>query len=191
MEKIIITCNAEYLSYEFPKRKWYQLFQTDRIALMRLDYAKEDRLRADILLHILENTQEPFLYEFHSMFRNELYEAMLQNYYLLYEAIEHVVLLDMGDELFPELVYKLAANRNYLTIFTKDISKYETVLEKVEQEHGLVGMVFTDCGQIKRYLKTIPDTTGTFAIAGNGSHGGGERDNTEFLNKNIGSLLYH
>ena len=55
MEKIIITCNAEYLSYEFPKRKWYQLFQPDRIALMRLDFAREDSLRADILLRILEN----------------------------------------------------------------------------------------------------------------------------------------
>jgi len=190
MEKIIITCNAEYLSYEFPKRKWYQLFQPDRIALMRLDFAREDSLRADILLRILENTQETFRYEFHSLYRNELYESMLENYQSLHEKMEHVVILDLGDEGFPELAYKLAANRNYLTIFTRDILKYENVLEKIEQEHGLVGMVFSEYGQMKRYLKTIPDTAGTFVITGNGSGDGQESENTDFSSKNKGNMLY-
>ena len=190
MEKLIITCNAEYLSYVFPKRKWYQLIKPDRIALMRLDYAGEDNLMADILLQILENTQETFSYELHSIYRNELYEAVLGNYRQFYEKMEHVLIWDLGDECFPELAYKLAANRNYLTIFTRDISRYENVLEKIEQEHGLVGMVFTEYGQMKRYLKTIPATAGVFVVAGNGKEDGGETDNKECFSKNKWNVLY-
>ena len=186
MEKIIITCNAEYLSYEFPKRKWYQVFQSDRIVLMRLDYAGEDDLRADILLRILEHTQETFSYDVHYMYRNELYETILRNYRPMHEMMEHVVLLDMGDEAFPAMAYELALNRNYLTIFTKDIAKYEDVLGKIEQEHGLVGMVFTEYSHMKRYIKTVPDTVGTLVITSNGE----DTDNTDFINKNKRSILY-
>ena len=55
MEKIIITCNADYLSYEFPKRKWYQWLFCRRVALMQLEYGQGDILEADILLRIYEN----------------------------------------------------------------------------------------------------------------------------------------
>jgi len=119
MEKIIITCNAEYLSYEFPKRKWYQVFQSDRIVLMRLDYAGEDDLRADILLRILEHTQETFSYDVHYMYRNELYETILQNYRPMHEMMEHVVLLDMGDALCCSMVAETDEGAAVIRIMNK------------------------------------------------------------------------
>ena len=63
MEKIIIRCGADYLQYEFPKRKWYDIRQYNRIALMRLAFADGDFLESDIVLEVYEDyAGEPVYY---------------------------------------------------------------------------------------------------------------------------------
>ena len=95
MEKIIITCSAGYLSYEFPKRKWYQIIRPDRIAMMRLVSASEDVLGADILLGIHENGEEVFSYELPPFYEGKIFEAMLTKYNKQHEAMEHLIILQL------------------------------------------------------------------------------------------------
>ena len=97
MEKIMIQCNADYLQFEFPKRKWYKLRQYNRIATMRLAFADKDLLDADIGLEIYENYEEEPIYHIESGVREDLYEAMLVQYNKNYKNAEHLIVVDHGD----------------------------------------------------------------------------------------------
>lgn len=133
---------------------------------MRLDFAENEPLEMEIQLLIQEDLQDTFIYEINPIYRKEVYRTMLKNYRILHEQMDHVVLLDFGDEILEEFVYELSRDRNYLTIVTDEPQKYEEVLEKVEREYGLVGMVFTESRELGRYLKSMPRNTHFFVAAG-------------------------
>ncbi len=206
MEKIIITCNADYLSYEFPKRKWYQWLFCRRVVLMQLECGQGDILEADILLRIHENsggffeTEENrekymaqneragFEYYIHPFYKKEVFRGMLYQYNDRHKHMEHLILLDFGEELLPELLYEMAQNRNYLSIFTQAPQAYETVLAKIEQDCGLVGMVFTKQKEFVKYLKQMQGGVSAFVAAGGCEDN--EEKNTVQAVKNKSSLLY-
>jgi len=77
MEKITIYHHADYLQFKFPNRKWYEISQSNRIALMRLDFSDTDFLECDIALALYEDyTGEP-IYRVQEGFFEDLYKAML------------------------------------------------------------------------------------------------------------------
>ncbi len=167
MEKIIIRCNAEHLQYTFPKRKWYQLIRYNRIAMMRLTFDNKDVLETDIRLELYEDLEPgSFTILIDSDFKQSLYQAFLKHYEGAYRDIEHMVLVDDADIISPGLLYELAANRNYLSILTDNPQKYEEVLEQVEMDYGLVGMVFTTGKEFLKYLKQMPEKRRMMLIVG-------------------------
>lgn len=209
MEKIIISCSAEHLQYEFPKRKWYQFRKYDRIALMRLASVKKDILEAEILLQIYENFSKEtiskgqeisaldksfdrdFFCRIAPSYKTEVYEALLKQYHKKYHGVEHIILLDDGGDILPEFLYQLAEDKNYLSILTNTPEKYEYVLKQIATDFGLFGMVFAKQKELIRYIKQVPEDKKTLVLAG-------EYDKTDWNSQrqtrvevSKGSLLYH
>lgn len=167
MEKIIIRCNAEYLQYTFPKRKWYQLIRYNRIALMRLTFDNKDVLETDIGLELYEDWEPgSFAILIDSDYKQSLYRAFLAYYRKAYRDIEHMVVLDDSDSISPEVVYELAANRNYLSIRADNPRKYEAVIEQIETDYGLVAMFFKEEKELLKYVKQMPEKKSTLLIVG-------------------------
>ena len=166
MEKILIRCNADYLQFEFPKRKWYDVRQYNRIALMRLAFGDVDPLECDIALEVYEDyTEEPF-YHIEEAFRERLYEAMLYQDRKKFRDAEHLILTDNGEDL-SGFLYALADNRNYLSICTWHPEWYEEVVEYTEENYGLMPMFFASQKELFRYIKQIPEKKKTLLIMGN------------------------
>lgn len=165
MEKIMIRCGADYLQYEFPKRKWYQLRQTNRIITMRLVFADADILESDIRIEVYEGyTGEPVRIVEDS-FWDRLYETMFLQYQTQYKEAEHLIIVDDGQDL-SEHLYRLAQNCNYLSIVTDSPQKYETVSQFLEEEYGLVDMFFSSKKEMLRYFKQMLKERRTFLILG-------------------------
>ena len=166
MEKIIIRCHADYLQYEFPKRKWYDVRQYNRIALMRLAFLDTDSLECDIALEVYEDyTEEPF-YHVEEEFRKRLYEAMLFQYRKKYRDAEHLILTDNGEDL-SGFLYALADNRNYLSICTQHSEWYEEVVEYTEENYGLMPMFFASPKELFRYRKQMSEKKKSLFVMGN------------------------
>lgn len=166
MEKILIQCNADYLQFEFPKRKWYKLRQYNRIATMRLAFADKDLLDTDIGLEIYENYEEEPIYHIESGFRVDLYEAMLVQYNKNYKNAEHLIVVDNGEDL-SDLLYRPAENRNYLSVITDNPEWYEEVSEQLEENYGLMPMFFDSHKELLRYMKQMPEKKKVFFLSGN------------------------
>lgn len=151
---------------------------------MQLEYGQGDILEADILLRIYENcrgffeTEEGheeymaktgrngFDYFVHPFYKKEVFRGMLYQYSALHKHMEHMILLDFGEDLLPELLYEMVRDRNYLSIMTERPQMYEDVLCRIETEFGLVGMVFTKQKEFVRYLKQMPGELPAFVAAG-------------------------
>jgi len=173
---------------------------------MQLEYGQGDILEADILLRIYENSGGFFEIEeehkeylakigrsgfdcfVHPFYKKEVYRGMLYQYKDRHKYLEHIILLDFGEELLPELLYEMAQNRNYLSIFTQKPQVYETVLAKIEQDFGLVGMVFTRQKEFVRYLKQMPGEVP--ALVATGGCEDNAEENTVHVVKSKSSLLY-
>lgn len=173
---------------------------------MQLEYGQGDILEADILLRIYENSGGFFETEedhkeylakigrsgfdcfVHPFYKKEVYRGMLYQYKDRHKYLEHIILLDFGEELLPELLYEMAQNRNYLSIFTQKPQVYETVLAKIEQDFGLVGMVFTRQKEFVRYLKQMPGEVP--ALVATGGCEDNAEENTVHVVKSKSSLLY-
>ena len=196
MEKIIIACSAANVKYEFPKRKWYQWKQYDRIALMRLHSVPKDALDAEILLQVHErygnvepapgfvrvvDEQREFDYRIHPFYEREVWRGMQVYFSQLINKKEQLIVLDMGEPMLPEMVSDLTKDRNYLTVFARNPEDYEPVLQQAEAENGLVGMLFTDYKEFVRYVKQVTKDIPALVIAG-------KRDNS--MEKIRGNLVY-
>lgn len=166
MEKIYIRCSADYLQFEFPKRKWYEICPYNRIARMRLTFSDMDDLECDILLEVYEDyVGEPF-YHVEEEFREKLYEAMLVKYRNAYRDAEHLILADNGEDLEGHL-YALADNRNYLSVWTENPDRYEAAAEYAEENYGLMPMFFSSLKELSRYMKQMPEKKKTLLVFGN------------------------
>lgn len=173
---------------------------------MQLEYGQGDILEADILLRIYENyggffeTEENrekymfrnekagFDYYIHPFYKKEVFRGIMYLYNDRHKHLEHIILLDFGEELLPELLYEMAQNRNYLSIFTQTPQVYEAVLAKIEQDFGLVGMVFTRQKEFVRYLKQMPGEVP--ALVATGGCEDNAEENTVQAVKSKSSLLY-
>lgn len=166
MEKIFILCNADYLQFEFPKRKWYKIRQYNRIAVMRLAFADKDIVDTDIGIEIYENYEGEPIFRVAEEFRVQLYESLLWQYVKIHENAEHLIVMDNGEDL-SEVLYLLAENRNYLSIITENPGWYEDAEAHMEENYGLMPMFFSSCKDLMRYLKQMPEQKKVFFISGN------------------------
>lgn len=212
MEKIIIACSATNLKYEFPKRKWYQWNQYDRIAMMRLHSVLDEVLDAEILLQVYENYanaklpsdfcrvtdgQREFAYWIHPLYEEEVFRGMQVYFSQLINTKEQLVVLDMGEPILPKIMSGLLKDKNFLTVFTLNPKSYEQVLQQAEAENGLVGMVFTEYKEFARYIKQVTKDIPALVISGKAIHeSNGESGlaivgkNSNFLEKIRGNLAY-
>lgn len=165
MEKIIIRCSADYLQYEFPKRKWYDLRQFDRIALMRLDFADNDTLESGIAIEMYENYVGEPIRIIEDGFCRHLQEAMLVRYRSRFVDAEHLIIMDHGEDL-SQMLYSIAGNCNYLSIRTDYPGYYKDVVQYLEEEYGLVAMFFEGEKELLRYIKQMPEKRGTLLLLG-------------------------
>ena len=188
MEKIIIRCNADYLQYEFPKRKWYDLRQFDRVALMRLDFADTDMLDTDIGLELYEKYEGEPAYHVDEEFRAKMYGVMLSKYGRNHENAEHLIVMDNTEDL-SGILCRLSENRNYLSVITDNPDLYENAVEYIEENYGLIPMFFSSCKELLRYLKQMPEKKKIFLISGNAY---GENENYDGFrkgDKNMSALV--
>lgn len=188
MEKIIIRCGADYLQYEFPKRKWYDIRQYNRIALMRLAFADGDFLESDIVLEVYEDYAGEPVYYVEEEFRDSLYEVMFLQYRKKYEDAEHLILMDNGEDLSGWL-YRIADNRNFLSVRTDHFAWYEEAAECMEENYGLVPMFFESKKELLRYIKQLPEKKKTILIAGNPDRQEGSDTGAKKSGKNAVSVV--
>ena len=179
MEKIIIRCNADYLQYEFPKRKWYDLRQFDRIALMRLDFADNDALECGIAVEVYENYEGEPVRIIEEGLRRHLQEAMVFGHKRCFSDMEHLVVIDYGEDL-SQMLYSLAGNCNYLSIRTNKPEDYEDAIQYLEEEYGLGAMVFEGEKDLLRYVKLMSPQKKAAVILGENKedNDGGRRSKT-------------
>lgn len=188
MEKIIICCNADYLQYEFPKRKWYRIRQCNRIALMRLAFAEMDTLECDILLEVHEDYIGEPLYRVEDSFRDDLYEAMIRQCRKNCTDAEHLILMDNGEDL-SEWLYPISDNRNFLSIRTDNPGWYEEVTEQIEESYGLMPVFFSSKRELLRYIKQMPEKKKIFLISGNAYGENENYDGSRKGDKNMSALV--
>ena len=188
MEKIMIRCGADYLQYEFPKRKWYQLRPYNRIISMRLVFADEDILESDIGIEVYEGYDGEPVRIVDDSFWERLYEAMLLQEQTNYRDAEHLIIVDNGQDLSDHL-YRLAQNRNYLSVLTDNPQKYDTPAQYLEEEYGLVSMFFDSKRELLRYIKQMPEKRKTFMVWGREDNGIGKRTMTGIRDKVWASVM--
>ena len=165
MEKIFVLCNADYLQFEFPKRKWYKLRQYNRIAMMRLAFADTDILDTDIGIEIHEDYRGEPMYRVEDEFRRRLYESILLQYGKKHKNAEHLIVVDNREDL-SGILYRLAENRNYLSVVTDKPDRYEDVTALMEDSYGLMPMFFPSCKELLRYLKQMPEKKKVLFLSG-------------------------
>ena len=161
----MIRCSADYLQYEFPKRKWYDLRQFDRIAMMRLDFVENDILECGIAVEVYEDYDGEPIRIIADDFRRYLQEAMLSRYKRCFSDIEHLIIVDHGEDL-SQMLYMLAGNCNYLSVRAKQPEYYLDVVEYLEEEYGLGAMFFEGEKDLLRYVKLMPSKKKTAIIVG-------------------------
>ncbi len=188
MEKIIIRCSADYLQYEFPKRKWYQLRQYNRIALMRLTFGNEDILESDIVLEVYENYAGDPMWIVEDSYRDSLYEAMLMQYRRYYKDAQHLIVADNGEDL-SEFLYEIADNCNYLSVMTNNPEYYEDVAQHLEEEYGLVAMFFLLKKELLRYIKQMPEERKVLLILGRADEEQGKIPKHGILDNRMTSII--
>jgi len=188
MEKIMIRCGADYLQYEFPKRKWYQLRQYNRIISMRLVFADKDVLESDIGIEIYEGYEGEPIRIVEDSFRERLYEAMLLQERGCYRDAEHLIIVDNGQDL-SDYLYRLASNCNYLSIMTDNPQNYETLAQYLEEEYGLVSMFFNSKKELMRYIKQMSEKRKTFLIWGSEDNENGKRTMAGIRDKAGASMM--
>lgn len=163
MDKIIYTCSAEYIGYTFPKRKWWNIFKKPRICQFVItDVGEKENI--DIIVQILETPEweqaegsmspctyrvqiaEPYREEIEHWFAGEILQE---------DVSEVLLLIDPTGEEFTDILIDFAEDKNYLAIFTEHPQKYEMILERLEEETGLIGMAFTEYRDFVHYQKVI------------------------------------
>ncbi len=166
MDKIIYTCSAKHLSYVFPKRKWWDFSKKVREAGLEIRETPETE-EIEIYVRILEEYPREVTIDFSEAdkekIRKQFAKQTLQN-----RRFEIFLVIDpMGDE-FADMIVDFAEDINYFAVFTQNPENYEMVLEQLEREFGLIGMVFDLPRDFKRYLKTVSEGKRALIFTGNG-----------------------
>lgn len=150
---MIYTCYAEHIGYSFPKRKWWDHRKKGREVIAETEAIFSDR-RVGITIRILEGEGQDFTIAIPDRFREDICQEFIRQS-CKGKHFEILLLVDPEGKIAENLVYRAAEDRNYLAVYTKNPQAYEGILERLEQENGLVGMLFTDYREWKQYRRVI------------------------------------
>lgn len=199
MDKIIYTCYADHIGYSFPKRKWWETFirralsfSDPRENVVRIEEIFSQK-RMGIEVRILERTvqdagaesgqveKDAFLIHIPDTLYDEVCREFIQRS-CKGKHFEVLLAADLEGRKLAHLMQWAAVDMNYLAVYTKNTQVYEKVLEQIEQESGLIGMLFTDPKEWKQYQRMICENRKPLVFLGNTGNGREE---------NAGSVFYH
>lgn len=186
MDKIIYTCYADHIGYSFPKRKWWEKAAV-WIRLMRTCRQREVAAELEetflgrkvtIAVRILERpkqmerseTAKDWNEDFRVVIPECFYDEVCQEFIKKSckgKRFESLLIVDLQGGIAKETVYRAVEDRNYLAVYTKNPQAYEGILERIEQETGLVGMLFTDQREWKQYQKLVCGKEKSLILLGN------------------------
>lgn len=173
MDKMIYTCYAEHIGYSFPKRKWWESRKKEREVITETEAVFSDR-RVGIIIRILEGEGQDFTIAIPDRFREDICQEFIRQS-CKGKHFEILLLVDPEGKIAEELVYRAAEDMNYLAVYTKNPQAYEGILERLEQENGLGGMLFTDYREWKQYRRVICEKRKSLVFLMNAKNGWGEK----------------
>ena len=210
MDKIIYTCNAEHIGFIFPKRKWWDVSKKPREArLEAVEIFSGKKVR--ILMRILENdcilagmsgAEKPFDKEalvcksetlpYHiyvpAAYREEIRREFIRQS-CRKRQFEVLLVVDVDGTDLADVLMEAAEDVNYLAVFTNAPEQYEIVLERIAQETGLVGMIFTQQHDFKQYQRRVCEEKSVLVFMGNQSGEDCDRQKRVFLHFPQNSLI--
>lgn len=204
MDKIVYTCSAEHIGFIFPKRKWWDLSKKPREARLEAAETFSDK-KIRVLMRIWEDgssidnglsgmmqadAKEVLPYHIHvpAAYREEIRrEFVLQS--CRKRQFEVLLIVDADGDTLVDLLVESAEDVNYLAIFTKNPKQYELVLEKIVQETGLIGMIFTEYRDFRRYERLVCEGRNVLVFLGNRKSGADDKIKTVFFHLPKGSLV--
>lgn len=187
MDKMIYTCYAEHIGYSFPKRKWWESRKKEREVITETEAVFSDR-RVRIIIRILEGEGQDFAIAIPERFREDICQEFIRQS-CNEKHFEILLLVDPEGEIAEELVYRAAEDMNYLAVYTKNPQAYEGILERLEQENGLVGMLFTDYREWKQYRRVICEKGKSLVFLMDAKNGWGEKAEPIFFRAPRESLV--
>lgn len=177
MDKIIYTCNAEHIGFVFPKRKWWDLSKQPREVRMEFveTFSGEEvgvcarvlesgssvgqrKKTAATAVEVGESLESKSLPGCHIRiplaYRNEIWQEFIlrSRKKKKYEAL---LIVDPDGSGFPDRLPANVEDVNYLAVLTAEPLEYEYVLDELEREYGLFGMVFTQYRDFAQYQRQV------------------------------------
>lgn len=165
MDKIVYTCGAAYLGYEFPKRKWWDFEKKERFVEFILDdiFEKEKSGKNEsffrdegisMRVRIAEYDTGAYQIWVDERRREDIWRAFLEQI-LQKKHYEALFVIDGDGEHFADILPYFAEDKNYLAVLTDYPEKYEGVMERIALEFGLIGMVFSDYRDFTWYQRQV------------------------------------
>ena len=82
------------------------------------------------------------------------------------QRYEILLVIDPIGEGLADLISEAVEDMNYLAVFTPSPEIYESVLEHIAEETGLIGMIFTDYRDFKQYQRMICEEKNVLVFLG-------------------------
>ena len=210
MDKIIYICSAEHIGFTFPKRKWWDISKKPREAVLEAVETFSGK-KVWVLMRILENDcmlagmtgveqsfdREALTYKRESLpyhiyvpavYREEIRREFIRQS-CRKRQFEVLLVVDAdGTDLVDALV-EAAEDVNYLAVFTNVPEQYEIVLERIAQETGLIGMIFTGQRDFKQYQRQVCGEKNVLVFMENQNAGDDGRKKRTFFHFPPSSLI--
>ena len=185
MDKILYICTADYIYYDFPKRKWWLFTKKSRVAYAVFSDVFSDK-DLDIRLQIREQYDSDYRVFLDKNYRKEIFRSFLLEVMKEKCAKKHsfeiLLVIDPIGEVLPDILPEFAEDMNDLAILTDFPERYAESLEIIEEETGLPGMVFTDYRDFSRYQRHVCGDKKVLVFIENGN-------DSSFYRFSKGSLL--
>lgn len=169
MDKIIYTCSAEHIGFIFPKRKWWDFSKKPREARWEAVETFSGK-KVQVFMRIREGSsidggfagmmqaypEEPLPYHIYvpASYREEIRREFIRQS-CGKQQFEVLLVVDADGKDLPDVIMEAAEDVNVLAVFTNAPEQYEHVLERIEQETGLIGIIFTQQRDFKQYQHQV------------------------------------
>ena len=189
MDKIIYTCSAEHIGFIFPKRKWWDVSKKPREARWEAVETFSGK-KVRILMRIWESGSEDIPYHIYvpAAYREEIRREFIRQSCGKRQFEVLLVVDEDGTDLVDDIM-EAAEDVNYLAVFTNAPEQYEIVLERIAQENGLIGMIFTRQRDFKQYQRQVCEGKNVLVFMGNQNAGDDGRKKRAFFHFPQSSLL--